>query len=167
MFANTLIVIALSLVVGTAASGQGSSVPFGTTPVDSSQPVEVSAEQLSVDQTSGMAVFTGSVVVIQGSLRMSADRMVVHYAEAEGDGQGRISQLDAEGSVTVTNGEEAAEADTATYDVADGIVVMGGDVLLTQGQNALSSETLRIDLSTGRGNFEGRVRTVYDPNANR
>jgi lipopolysaccharide export system protein LptA len=38
-------------------------------------------------------------------------------------------------------------------------------VLLTQGQNALSSETLHIDLNTGTGQLEGRVQTIFVPGA--
>ena len=42
---------------------------------------------------------------------------------------------------------------------------MTGDVLLTQGANALSSERLRIDLNAGTGALEGRVRTIFVPSA--
>jgi lipopolysaccharide export system protein LptA len=42
---------------------------------------------------------------------------------------------------------------------------MTGSVLLTQGQNALSSETLHIDLNTGTGQLEGRVQTIFVPGA--
>ena len=40
---------------------------------------------------------------------------------------------------------------------------MEGDVLLTQGQNALSSEQLSIDLNAGTGRLEGRVKTIFVP----
>ncbi len=46
------------------------------------------------------------------------------------------------GNVTLANGTEAAEAQKATYEVAAGTIEMEGDVLLTQGQNALSSQKL-------------------------
>ena len=40
---------------------------------------------------------------------------------------------------------------------------MDGNVLLTQGQNALSSERLDIDLDKGTGRLEGRVQTIFVP----
>jgi lipopolysaccharide export system protein LptA len=40
---------------------------------------------------------------------------------------------------------------------------MEGNVLLTQGQNALSSQTLHIDLNSGTGQLEGRVQTIFTP----
>ena len=58
---------------------------------------------------------------------------------------------------------EAAEADEAVYEVAAGTVDMQGDVLLTQGRNALSSQKLRIDLDAGTGQLEGRVQTIFTP----
>jgi lipopolysaccharide export system protein LptA len=42
-------------------------------------------------------------------------------------------------------------------------VEMEGDVLLTQGQNALSSQRLSIDLNAGTGRLEGRVQTIFVP----
>ena len=40
---------------------------------------------------------------------------------------------------------------------------MEGDVLLTQGQSALSAQSMRINLNEGTGEFSGRVRTVFVP----
>ena len=47
--------------------------------------------------------------------------------------------------------------------MAAGTIEMEGDVLLTQGQNALSSQKLHIDLNTGTGQLEGRVQTIFVP----
>jgi lipopolysaccharide export system protein LptA len=44
--------------------------------------------------------------------------------------------------------------------VATRSVVMTGNVLLTQTLNAISGERLTINLDTGTGLVEGRVRTV-------
>jgi lipopolysaccharide export system protein LptA len=148
---------------------QGTRVPFGTEGHDSSQRVEISADNLDLDQATGTALFTGNVHVAQGELRIAAATIKVFYAESDsergGESGGRISRLEASGDVTLTNGEEAAESQEATYDVGSGLVMMEGDVLLTQGPNALSSERLRIDLNSGNGTFEGRVRTVFNPEA--
>jgi lipopolysaccharide export system protein LptA len=71
----------------------------------------------------------------------------------------------ASGNVTLSNGAEAAESESAIYDVAAGTILMEGDVLLTQGANALSSERLTIDLNAGTGALDGRVRTIFTPGA--
>ena len=55
---------------------------------------------------------------------------------------------------------ESAEAKTADYDLGSPDLVLRGDVLLTQGQIAISSDTMTIDLTTGAAIIEGRVRTT-------
>jgi lipopolysaccharide export system protein LptA len=144
------------------AVGQGTSVPFGTG-LDRSQPVEITSDRLDLDQAAGTAVFAGSVKVGQGTLRLAADRVEVFYVSGADGANGEVQRLVARGNVTLSNGAEAAEADEAVYEVAAGTVDMQGDVLLTQGRNALSSQKLRIDLDAGTGQLEGRVQTIFTP----
>lgn len=152
---------AIVLALAATAHAQGTDVGFGGLTQDTSAPVEVASDSLAVDQANGAAIFSGNVLVTQGALRLSADRIRVVYA-GETD-EGRIRELRAEGNVTLANGAEAAEAETAVYDIDAGSVVMTGDVVLTQGETALSSERLEIDLNSGTGSMEGRVRSVFQP----
>lgn len=171
-------IVALMLMGAPAAWAQGASVPFGEFEHDNTLPVEITSDALALDQAAGTAIFTGAVKVGQGALRMAADRLEVFYAAAPaetegaagdgaagagGSGTGAIERMLASGNVTLSNGAEAAEAARASYVVATGIVEMEGDVLLTQGANALSSEKLRIDLTAGTGYLEGRVQTIFTP----
>lgn len=140
-----------------AASAQG--VAFGGLSQDSDLPVEVEAESLDVDQADGSALFSGGVTVAQGDMRLSADEVRIEYAEEGGD----IEWLHATGGVTIVAGEDAAEASEATYAIGAGQIVMMGDVLLTQGPNALSGNRLTLDLESGTGRMEGGVRTIFQP----
>jgi lipopolysaccharide export system protein LptA len=155
---------ALTLLGGAAAAlaQGGARVPFGAEEHDTSLPVEITSDALALDQAAGTAVFTGTVKVGQGALRLAADRLEVFYVEDEA-GEGGIERMLASGNVTLTNGSEAAEAAEASYVVATGVVEMDGEVLLTQGPNALSGERLRIDLVAGTGLMEGRVQTIFTP----
>ncbi len=138
-------------------------VPFGTSH-DRTQPVEITSDRLDLDQAAGTAVFAGNVKVGQGELRLAADRVQVFYVEGTGGGSaGQVQRMVANGNVTLSNGTEAAESTDAVYEVVAGTVDMTGDVLLTQGQNALSSEKLHIDLNAGTGQLEGRVQTIFTP----
>ena len=138
-------------------------VPFGGLEHDSTLPVEITADRLDLDQAAGSAVFTGGVKVGQGTLRLAADRVEVFYDQASTQATGKVQRMIASGNVTLANGSEAAEADHAVYEVAAGTIVMEGSVLLTQGQNALSSERLDIDLNKGTGRLEGRGQTIFVP----
>lgn len=139
--------------------------PFGGFKHDASQPIEIEAERLEVRNADQVAVFSGDVVVIQGVMRLSTDELRVFYADGGVQGgRGGINRLEAIGSVVMSNGEEAAEANRADYDVALGEILLSGDVMLAQGDNFVLGQKLRIDLVTGVGRIEGgRVRTSVTP----
>lgn len=154
--------LVLGCLLGTAplsALAQGAQVAFGSMKGDPTLPVEVTADQLRVNQADGTAIFTGSVIVVQGTMRLNAEEVQVDYAA---DGKA-IARLHATGGVTLVNGGEAAESQDAVYTIETGEVVMTGDVLLTQGTSALSGKLLTVDLTTGTGVMEGRVQTVFIP----
>lgn len=132
---------------------------FGDGGTDADAPVEVTADQLSVDQESGVAVFTGDVMIVQGGMRLTAPEVQVFYGE-EGD---TIQRLEARGGVLLVNGEDAAEAQRADYDVESGKIVMLGEVLLSQGRATVAAERMEVTLETGQAELTGRVRTVLQP----
>jgi len=144
-----------------SAFAQGAQVPFVGLPKGESQTVEVAADGLEIDQASNSAVFIGNVVIGLGDLRLAADRVEVIYATGDGAAIGAIRGLRALGNVVLTSGNEAAEADSAIYEIEEGNVLMEGNVILTQGPNALSGQVLRIDLNAGTAIMEGRVQTIF------
>lgn len=159
------IIAALALAIAnTGLAGivqaQSTNLAFGVIQQDTSLPVEVTADSLSVSQQDGTAIFTGNVVIIQGEMRLAAPRVLVVYAEATEGQQARIARLEATGGVTLVSGPDAAEAERADYNVDDGQVVMTGNVLLTQGNSALTSERMTVDLEGGTAQMDGRVRTI-------
>lgn len=145
-----------------AAASQGTEVAFGAVQQDTSLPVEVSAETLSVSQNDGSALFTGNVIIGQGEMRLSAPRVLVFYT----DDQSGVERLEATGGVTLVNGDQAAEADRADYQVNVGTIRMTGNVLLTQGANSLVSDEMDVDLEAGTARMNGRVRTVFQSEDN-
>ena len=162
--------LALALLIAAPAAAQQRQAqnPFGSFKHDASQPIEITADSLAVDQTARTATFSGEVVAGQGTLRLTAAKVVVSYGGEGGTDAGRIDRLRAEGDVFLSNGTETARGQWADYDVAGGEVTMGGDVVLTQGENAISGQSLRIDLNAGTGEISGgRVRSVFTPPAQR
>lgn len=142
-----------------AALAQSAPLAFGTIKADPTLPVEVTADTLNVDQTSGQAEFAGNVRVGQGEMRLSAETVMVVY-KTEGKG---IERLEALGNVVLVNGPDAAEAERADYSIDSGLIVMTGNVLLTQGQNALTSDRLEVDLTLGTARMAGRVKSILQP----
>ncbi|MGJ8546051.1 MAG: LptA/OstA family protein [Sulfitobacter sp.] len=156
------LVAAICLAATLPAHAQGTSVAFGTIKQDTALPVEVTADNLAVDQSSGSAVFTGNVLIGQGEMRLSAARvMVVYRSEADG-----IARLEATGGVTLVSGPDAAESQRADYNIDDGTIVMSGDVLLAQGRSALSADKMTIHLKNGTAQMAGRVKTILQTGGN-
>ena len=139
-----------------AVSAQGTNLAFGAIKQDPSLPVEVQAENFSVDQNTGVAILSGNVLVAQGEMRMAAPKVTIIYIE----GEQRIERMEAVGGVTLVSGSDAAEAERADYNVDAGKVVMRGDVLLTQGGNALTSQEMTIDLKSGTAQMGGKVKAI-------
>ncbi len=158
------ILTTLCLILGLTAPAmaQEAAIAFGGLRQDTTLPVEIEADSLTVNNADGSAVFTGNVLVGQGEMRLQAATIRVEY---DTDGKS-INRLIASGGVTLTNAAEAAEAAEAIYTIANGEVVMSGDVLLTQGQTALSGQKLVINLKSGTGVMEGRVKTTFIPGQN-
>ncbi|MCA0271952.1 MAG: lipopolysaccharide transport periplasmic protein LptA [Proteobacteria bacterium] len=145
------------------AEAQGATVSFGGLKSDTSQPVEVTSDELAVNQTDGTAIFTGNVVVVQGDMRLAAESVRVEYAK---DDKTKVDRIIASGGVTLVSATEAAEGKEAVYTVGTGEVVMTGDVLLTQNGGTIAGQKLVVDLDTGTGRMDGRVKTVLQPKAN-
>ncbi len=153
-------VLALWLVLPGAVAAQGTNITLGAINADPTAPVEMTADSLTVDQSTGKAVFSGNVVIGQGAMRISAARVEVSYS----DTTRAINHLDATGGVTFVTATEAAEAEEAVYDLTTGMLVMTGNVLLTQGPSAISSQKMTVNLKEGTAQMEGGVRTVFNQN---
>jgi lipopolysaccharide export system protein LptA len=144
-----------------SASAQ-TSVALGGLTVDTSAAIEVTADSLSVDQDTSTAVFDGNVIIGQGDLRITAGRVEVVY----GSDTSQIARLLASNGVTFVTATEAAEAQQADYDITTGILVLTGEVLLTQGASAISAGRMSINVTDGTATMDGRVRTVLQQGNN-
>lgn len=157
-FLKVLSIVVLSVFAGIAAA-QGTTLSFGGLTQDPSAPLEVTSDQLEVSQADNSAIFTGDVVIIQGGLSLSAPKVTVYYDPETSE----IVKLIATDGVTLLSPEEAAESQEAVYTMETGIIVMTGDVLLSQESLTLASEEMTVNLNDGTAVLTGRVRTVLRP----
>lgn len=147
----------LGALLGGPALAQGTSMSFTGLNAVRGLPVEMRADELRVDNTTGETVFTGNAVLGQGDMRLAAAMIKIIYVPGD---SGRIQRLEAQGGVTLVTATEAAESNSAIYEVAAGTVTMRGDVIVTQGRNVLSGDTLFVNLRTNQGQMRGNVRTI-------
>ncbi|MBQ1204071.1 MAG: LptA/OstA family protein [Loktanella sp.] len=154
-------ITACLLVFASTASSQ-TNINLGGIAVDTAAQIEVTAESLSVDQDSGRAIFEGDVLILQDDLRISAARVEVVY-----DAQtNQIARLVATGNVTFVTATDAAEAESADYDITTGLLTLSGDVLLTQGASAISAQNMVVNVTDGTATMQGRVCTVLQQGGN-
>lgn len=149
------------LLAGTAAAQQ----LIDTSKHDSSQPLEITADALEVEQEAQRATFIGTVEVIQGEMRLYSDRLIVFYRSREAAEQNAIYRIDVEGNVRFTTPTETATGDNGTYDVDGGTIELVGNVVLTSGRDAvIRGNKLTMDLVSGQSEVSGgRVRGYFIP----
>lgn len=84
----------------------------------------------------------------------------------------QITKIEAKGEVVITSDkDQTTTSDWAIYDLPAQQVTVGGNVVLTQGENVLKGDRLVIDLTTGESRFEnsgndaagGRIRALFMP----
>ncbi|MGB7319408.1 MAG: LptA/OstA family protein [Planktotalea sp.] len=166
---TTLIVSALAMLLSTmdivtahAQSAEGgTSISFGDREQNTDAPIDVTSAQLAIDENANTALFTGDVVVVQDNMTLYAPWVKVFYLED----QSGISHMHAKDGVTLIQGEEAAESETADYSLKDDVIIMSGDVLVTQKLSAIAADKMTIQLEDGTALMTGRVKSLLRTNS--
>jgi lipopolysaccharide export system protein LptA len=135
---------------------------------DFSLPIEIAADQLTVEQASRQAVFSGNVEAVQGDVTLRADRLIVHYdLDRSGATRQAIRRIEAEGQVVIASPQESARADRGVYDVAAGTILLEGSVVLSRGEDVVRGGRLAIDLRQQTAVMTAleseRVRALFQP----
>lgn len=138
----------------------GTTIAFGDRKQDTDAPIDVTSARLAIDENATTALFTGDVIVIQDTMTLYAPWVKVFYKED----QSGISLLKAKDGVTIIQNEEAAEGENADYDLEKEIIVMTGDVLVTQKLSAIASDKMTIQLDDGTALMTGRVKSLLRTN---
>jgi lipopolysaccharide export system protein LptA len=79
-------------------------------------------------------------------------------------------RIEAIGNVYFVTPDQTIRGDRAVYTPGDNLVVMTGDVIVTQGQNVMTggrltynTETQAVTMAGGAGSNGGRIRGVFYP----
>ena len=146
------------------------SVLGGGFSTDPSQPIEVEADALEVQNDKKSATFSGNVRVVQGDIRMKSDRLTVFYSGGQSGGS-RISKIAASGNVLISAPDnQTASGEWANYLVGTRQIEMGNSVILRQGENIIRGSHLTVDLAGGHARVtggenggSGRVKGLFQP----
>lgn len=165
MSAALLRIVALAGVLFGGAAPVLAQQMIDTSKHDSSQPLEITADMLEVEQENQRAIFSGAVDVIQGDMRLNSDRLIVFYRDKKAAEQNAIYRIDVEGNVRFATPSETARGDNGVYDVDSGVIHLIGNVVLTSGTEAvIRGDELTMDLNTGQSEVSGgRVKGYFVP----
>ena len=135
---------------------------------NSSDPVQIEADELEVLDAQAKAVFKGNVKVRQGTSLITTKKLVVKYAKGSAGGQNDIDQLDMSGGLIATSKENTVTADVGTYFVKTEKIILSGKVVISQGANVASGCKLLANLKTNQATLQackggGRVKSVFTP----
>ena len=136
---------------------------------DANLPIEVEADSVIVDETSGFNEFSGNAEVRQGSLLMTANLIQV---QTNADG---VETMKATGTIdnpakyiqSQENQARLIEATAAliTYDVNEGIIFLVGNAYLIQGFDSFSGDSLTYDINNDKvivkGSEDGTKRVKF------
>ena len=130
----------------------------GAQTADNRAPIMWSA--VTVEYVGDTLTLRGPAELVQGDRRFRADRI-------SGFSQTGDSRLEATGNVYFVTPDQTIRGDRATYDTADGVIVVTGDVILTQGENVMTGARLTYNVETESARIEGaagnRVQGVFYP----
>ncbi len=136
---------------------------------DAKQPIEIEAESVIVDETSGFNEFSGNAEVRQGSLLMTAELIQVQTNAGGVETMKATGTLDNPAKYIQSQENQArfieATATLITYDVNEGMIFLVGNAYLIQGFDSFSGDTLMYDINNDKvivkGSEDGTKRVKF------
>jgi lipopolysaccharide export system protein LptA len=188
---------AIACLANGAAAQDALTERFGGMSGSSNEPIDIESDTLEVDDRAKTAIFKGDVKARQGGMTLQSRELEIIYvgqgadavagaakpqeakadaAKADGGQKAEIKTIHARGGVLLsTDKEQSATSDWALFDVAAQTVTIGGNVVLSQGENVIRGDRLVVDLKTGQSKFDteeglvsqsgsgGRVKGLFMP----
>ena len=138
-------------------------------PEDTKQPIEIEAQYVVVDETTGFSEFSGNAVVRQGSLLLSAELIQVQTDNEEVVSMIAKGSLEKPAKYIQSQENQArfieATATLITYDVDEGMIYLVGNARLVQGFDSFSGDTLNYDINNDKvvvkGSEDGMERVKF------
>jgi len=146
-----------------------SAVTFSAQQTDRQLPMTVEADTAELNERSGVSIYKGNVVVLQGSLTMKADRMTLQSKDhklTRMTGTGKPATFE---QVDSSTGEPVyGEADKMIYLPGENQLILIGTASLLKNDNTFKSERIVYNTKSdyvSAGSKEGgkRVKIIIQP----
>ena len=146
---------------------------------DSQQPIEIEADFAELDDQEGKTIYVGNVIVTQGSIRMTGDKLKVNFSEDRDLQDVYLEGRPAYFKQTPDNGEDVeGEALLIEYHQLENLLYLIQKARLTQGARLFEGDRINYDTAKsvitaraeprtikakGKPPKKGRVRVVIPP----
>lgn len=122
---------------------------------DPDQPIEIQADFAELDDQEGKTIYVGNVVVIQGSIKMTGDKLKVNFSEERDLEEVYIEGRPAYFKQTPDNGEDVeGEGLLIEYHAQKNLLHLIQKARLTQGKRLFEGD--RINYDTGKSIITAR-----------
>lgn len=138
-------------------------------PSDREQPIQVSADSARFNEKTGIATYLGNVIIIQGSLEIRSDEIVITT-----DRNGRVVSISAKGNpaqlqqqTDPQKGPVNAAANRIDYDAQNEIATLTGNAKLKQDGASFQGASITLNSQTqqveAKSDGSNRVMLVLPP----
>ena len=129
---------------------------------DSQKPIEIEADFAELDDEEGTTVYIGNVVVIQGSIRMTGDRLRVNFTEEKDLKEAFLEGRPATFKQTPDNDEDVeGEALLIEYHALESLLNLIEKAKVTQGERLFEGHRINYDtdksIITARSSRAGKA----------
>jgi len=139
---------------------------------DGEQPIEVEADELEVRDKEKISIYLGNVTLVQGSLEISADRIVIHFNEAS-----ELILMEMTGTPATfrqlddNQQEILGEALNIDYTQSESLLELRNSARISQAGDIIESDLIRINtesnsLQAGSAESDQRVKMLIQPKQN-
>ncbi len=126
--------------------------------MDEQEATVITSTRLTYDEQKRYALFEENVVVTDPSLKLTADRLIVHFSEDD-----RVRHIEAVGNVYIEQENTKAWAGRAMYDVISGKIFMEKNPRIQRDRNILAGDTITFWRDTEKMVCEPSARLVLFP----
>lgn len=129
--------------------------------------VDIESNEMEIIDADKRAVFRGDVIAKRSTETIRAKEMLVDYVEvkqADGSMKSEVDTMDCKGPVTITTDTQKITGDHALFHIRKDLLVVTGNVTVTQGKTVLKGPEMHADLKTKRTVMKGgRVKGSFVP----
>ena len=131
---------------------------------DRDQPINIEADQLEIREQENVSIYQGNVLLVQGSLRINSDRMVIHFNE-----DSELTLMEMTGNPAkfqqLDNAQQQirGEAEQIDYSDVDSLLILRRKASLDQAGKVITSDLIRVNTATSgleAGGAQSDVRTT-------